>query len=278
MPKLEAHFEKLKTKSGTMSDGKNQITEPNIVKAPCPTCDRKQNATVMGEHTETWSDRHAEIWGQETARILKCNGCNTLFFEIVKVFSEDEDYVFDTRTGMEHGIPAERSSYWPLSTARRRPNWLEDLWDTDGVLKQLLDEVYVGLDSKSRVLAAIGIRTAVDRASELLGIAPSLTFAGKLDGLVNAGFVGANERDFMAVLIDAGSAAAHRAWRPKDEDLQTMMDILESFLQRNFILGGGVADLKNAVPSKPARQAKASTEATVSAETPAQPTSHASTT
>ena len=56
------------------------------------------------------------------------------------------------------------------------------------------------------------------------------------------------------MLVDGGSAAAHRGWRPEPEELNTMIDMVESFLYRSFIVGDGIAKLKAAVPPKPKRE------------------------
>jgi Domain of unknown function (DUF4145) len=67
------------------------------------------------------------------------------------------------------------------------------------------------------VLAAIGLRTAFDRASELLGIDPNKTFAGKLSQLVVDGHIGSTEKASLDVLTDAGGAAAHRGWKTQSK-------------------------------------------------------------
>lgn len=54
----------------------------------------------------------------------------------------------------------------------------------------------------------------------------------------------------LAVLIDAGSAAAHRAWRPSHKELDAMMTILEGFLHRSILLDDVAHRLKKVVPSK----------------------------
>ena len=54
------------------------------------------------------------------------------------------------------------------------------------------------------------MRTAFDRASELLGVNPAKTFAEKLTDLVSRGHIGSSEKDTLDTLTDAGSAAAHR--------------------------------------------------------------------
>lgn len=52
------------------------------------------------------------------------------------------------------------------------------------------------------------------------------------------------------MLIDAGSAAAHRGWRPKSEELNTLVSLVESFFHRTFVLGDAAKKLKEAVPPK----------------------------
>jgi hypothetical protein len=81
-----------------------------------------------------------------------------------------------------------------------------------------------------------------------------LPFGQKLDKLVSIGKVGANERATLEVLVDAGSAAAHRGWAPKSTELNTVMTMVETFLLRAFILDDGLQKLKAAVPPNPIRK------------------------
>ena len=53
--------------------------------------------------------------------------------------------------------------------------------------------------------------------------------------------------------MDTGSAAAHRGWRPKADELSTMVDVVESFLHRSFVLGDRIEKLKASVPVRPKR-------------------------
>jgi hypothetical protein len=111
-------------------------------------------------------------------------------------------------------------------------------------------EMYDALAGDLRVLAAIAARTVFDRSSEFLGVDPALTFSQKLDKLGGDGKIGVDEHNILEVLVDAGSAAAHRAWRPSTAELGTMIDVVESFLQRSFVLGDGIKKLKASVPPK----------------------------
>lgn len=103
-------------------------------------------------------------------------------------------------------------------------------------------------------MAAIGVRTAFDRATELLGIDPATSFERKLDRLSALGMLGANDRATLAALVDAGSAAAHRGWKPTHEALSTMLHILEGFVHKEFVLKRGVGDLVSSIPPKPKRR------------------------
>jgi hypothetical protein len=92
--------------------------------------------------------------------------------------------------------------------------------------------------------------TVFDCSSEELGIDPGLTFDKKLAELQAKGKISVDERDTLRVLVDAGSAAAHRGWRPEIEELNTMMDVVETFLHRTFTLDDGIKKLKAAVPAR----------------------------
>jgi hypothetical protein len=142
-----------------------------------------------------------------------------------------------------------RFDHWPTPPRRRRPEWLEfSLSDT--TLERLLREVYAALDADLRVLAAIGIRTAFDRVSELLSVNPDLTFAKKLDALVATASIGPGDRRSLEALIDAGGAAAHRSWRPDAVQLATMMDIIEALILRSLVLPERSQALRHGVPPR----------------------------
>ena len=113
------------------------------------------------------------------------------------------------------------------------------------------------------MLAAIGIRTAYDVASSLLDIDPELPFSQKLDALVASGRIGVLDKERMGILVDAGSASAHRGWRPSPADLATMMDVLEHFVTETFVnparrakLDADAAAMRTKVPPRKPRAAK----------------------
>lgn len=225
------------------------MATPSGVQGHCPFCGPNRYADVVCEHDSDWEDNG--VSGQTTHRLLKCRGCGTVYLRLDEVYSEDIPEV-DSRTG-EQSLPI-KTTYWPAPARRATPGWLVELLLEDNDLYSLLGDVYTALDNDLRVLAAIGIRTVFDRASELLGIDPNRTFAQKLEDLLAAGKVGAGEKEILKVLTDAGSAAAHRGWKPRLEELDAMMGIIESFLHRNFVLPHQARRLREAVPRRGERR------------------------
>ena len=222
------------------------MTAPkNIIKGHCPKCGSAKNADILAKHMEEWQDEEEPIWGQVDYRILQCRGCDEIYFQRAEACSEHVDH-----TG-EYQIKA---TYWPSPLKRPRPFWYNDLMLVDANLHRILKEVYLGLDNGLSVLSATGMRTAFDRATEILGVDPAMTFQEKLEALRDAGKVGATEMEALKVLSDAGSAAAHRGWKPRSGQLSTMMDIVEAFCYRNFFLDGEVGVLKPHIPAKQKRR------------------------
>jgi hypothetical protein len=68
------------------------------------------------------------------------------------------------------------------------------------------------------------------------------------------GKIGEDERTHLNVLIDVGSAAAHRGWTPQPEDIDTIMDVVEEFLKRAFVLDASLKQMKARVLAKPPRK------------------------
>ncbi len=107
--------------------------------------------------------------------------------------------------------------------------------------------------------SAIGLRTALDRATEVLGVDPAITFAEKLDALVEGGWIGQTEKEILYVVTDAGNAAAHRGWAPDSHEIADLLTALSLFLQKAFIVGKKALSVKSTIPGKPKRRKDAVT-------------------
>ena len=219
-------------------------------KGHCPACGPDRHAQVVASHAVEW-DEHS-VWGRVTYNVLRCGGCGEVYFQKVSENSEDTDYAYDER-GETVELPKPKYTYWPSPVRRPAPDWLYSL--KDDVLRNVLEEGYEALDADHRILAAIGARTALDRAMVLLGTTAG-SFAGKLEELVSRKMIGNHEKEILGVLTDAGSASAHRGWRPTSEHLSTIMDGTENFLHRTFILGKAARAMRRQVPARKRARAK----------------------
>ena len=227
--------------------------QPKIVRGHCPECGPDRKAYVRGEHHVRSNDDSDGTSSRDTALILECCGCERLYFRRDFWFSEWEQITDHPLTGEPMLEGGTDTKYWPPASARKRPHWLPTIHEADQALGDLMMEMYDALAGDLRVLAAVGARTVFDRASEFLRVDPALTFGEKLDQLGADGKIGIDEGNILAVLVDAGNAAAHRGWKPSANELSMMVDVLESFLHRSFVVGDGIEKLKASVPPKPKR-------------------------
>ena len=215
-------------------------------KGHCPTCEKDLNADIVASFSEKhdYPDTHG-MWSIFTYLILRCRGCDQVYFQLRDLFSEDAEWETDPEPTTE--------TLWPLPKKRSRPPWLNRL---DVGLQGLLDEVYGALDADLRVLAAIGTRTALDHAMVSIGAREASGFGQKLDQLLEEKTISEDEKEMLAKLTDAGSAAAHRGWRPQPEGLDTLIEGVEAFLHRSLVLKKTVDENLGKVPARPQRPSK----------------------
>lgn len=229
------------------------MPEEKFEEGHCPKCSSTR-ADVVAEHKDEYHDYNFDA--VSFFKVLECRGCGQHYFKSSSSNSEDYDHYQNPETGEYEQIYRETVNYWPPAGMRRQPEWKDDIGFEDRVLGSLFDDVYTALSNNLGVLAAIGMRTVFDRASELLGIDPSKTFQQKLNDLKAGDHITDKEIATLAALIDAGSAAAHRAWQPKPRQLDAMMTILEAFLHRAFLLADIGEELGKDVPKRPPKGGK----------------------
>jgi hypothetical protein len=221
---------------------------PSLTKGHCPRCGPERQAIISSQHMETWEE--SSVSGSETYNILKCGGCGEVYFQRLSDCSEDRDYAYD-----EHGemisFARPKITYWPAPVVRSTPPWAGGL--ADDILRNVLQEVYGALNADFRTLAAIGARTVLDRAMALLQAPDAEGFIARLKDLVQRQLISPHEKDILGVLTEAGNASAHRGWRPTPENLATIMDGIENFLHRLFVIGAATDAMKAHVPPRPPR-------------------------
>jgi len=96
----------------------------------------------------------------------------------------------------------------------------------------------------------MGARTAFDYAmTKLVGDIRG-GFAEKLRAMKDQGYISDREIDILGPMIEAGNAAAHRAWNPEPGDLDKILDELEHNLRNWFVRDGDASDVKGSTPPR----------------------------
>lgn len=236
-----------------------------VTKAQCARCGGERNCDVCGKYKTIYEEHDEEFWLKEEWFILQCRGCEYTFVQ--KITRHSENYVF---TNLEDGSRGREFipdiEYWPPLSRRKQPSWLDTFYfDFSGVdrLNHALHELYGAFNAGLNMLAAIGIRTCFDLASDVLSVESELPFAKKLDALVESNHIRQIDRERLEVLVDAGSATAHRGWQPAAKDLDTLATILEEFIfdsivrpQQQMKLDLDAKRIKEAVPKRQERLAR----------------------
>src|SRR6266478_9318032 len=153
----------------------------DTVKGHCPECGPDRNSDIIKECTK---DYNQGTWGSITYRMLRCRGCDSVYFQISEYHSE------------EGGALKPTILHWPIPERRPKPNWryILLLKNADDCY-QLFEEIYAAFNSGNHILTAIGVRTAFDRISELLGATPEKSFGEKVKFLSSTGPIGATEEN-----------------------------------------------------------------------------------
>ncbi|MCK9551239.1 DUF4145 domain-containing protein [Aquamicrobium sp.] len=249
------------------------MTESKIgskLKAFCANCKGDRNCEIKGHHRVSDSDGRIDWWCDWY--LLVCCGCDHVFAQSVASDSESYYPVGYAPDGSPEYELDEQIRSWPARFKRPRPSWLDKLeHDIEhpkaSDFSACLIQVYEALDHDLNILAAIGIRTSFDVASEILGVEPEKGFESKLAEMEKKSLITPSQRSDFEVLINAGNASAHRGWNPSFQDLDPLVDTLEHFINDTFVVphlrkkaADGVAKVKTKVPvrnKKPKRKAGA---------------------
>lgn len=214
------------------------------MKAPCPKCRGLCNAIVHGEKKSEWDHQvglYNYTYGATEHKLLECCGCGTVFYYKDSWNSEHGD----------HDIEGQFTPYHEIETIPAlRPEWLDQIYRQDVFLHSILVEVYTAYENKSLILASTGLRIAFDRASHFVGIPAYLTMEQKVRAVFEQGYVSETERDHLAIVTNAGNAAAHRAWMPELSVFESLLRATEKFIHRVVLRDHRIEAIGEQIPKR----------------------------
>jgi hypothetical protein len=219
----------------------------NTISARCNSCMRDT------EHDVVWEDKTLvdipDGSGLVTkVRAIRCRGCRECAIR-------GEEIYFD-------GIPDEWADapeptitfYSPPRLWHRPPDWIQSLEESDPDLKGLLDEIYSAANDSQIRLLSMGVRAALDHLMIRILGGDVGGFEASLDALVAKQHLTSKQKDNLAIVIDAGSASAHRGYKPTQDLLEQMLAVMERLIHEHYITGPMLETAKTQIPPRPPRQ------------------------
>ena len=216
------------------------------IRVHCNSCGRETKHAIRCAYTTVQEDFIKEAGEngiafevKESFETLQCLGCEEI---AVRQSLEHEAY----------GVVAPQ--FYPPRISRRTPPWKDKL---PQIILAVVDEVYRALQADSPILATMGARTIIDLVI-LDKVGDVGTFGEKLEALEGQGYVGRRNREFISAALETGSAAAHRGISPNIDDLNRVMDIVESLLESTYVLEEAAKRLRHMTPLRPNRGKRSS--------------------
>lgn len=211
------------------------------IKAHCNECGGDRNHEVLHSENTSWSDDESGVDGADKYETLKCMGCEKIKLRHTSWFSEIDEPIVN---------------YFPAAIFRPRPRWFSDLRrelsSSNDFVRMLLTEIYVALQNNLPSLAAMGVRSLIEKVM-ISKTGDKGSFVKNIAEFEKLGYVSRIQRERLEAILDAGHAAIHRAFTPNTKDVVTLVDIAEHIVETVYLHGAKIKDLKKRVPSRRAK-------------------------
>lgn len=232
----------------------------NVTRSYCRECRGLRDHILIASECDTIHE--SGVTFKTTLDLIRCLGCKSLSARRDE-FCDDPASVYpEEGWGKIHDDSAGRheTHYWPTIQTRSHPEWLWEIKNKS--LKDTLVETYKAFNDGQPILAAAaGTRIVFDLlAAQLLEEDPG-TFAAKLDALFNQGYISRRQKDSLNDIIDAGSAAQHRAHKLAHYELDLILVILESVIHQTTLATEKTEALRLRTPQRPAKVRRTTTAA-----------------
>ena len=208
-------------------------------KAHCNACDGQRNHVVLCVEESRWTDDDNSMSGGDIWQMLKCSGCDSVKLR---------------NTSWDAETAGKRIVYFPPATFRRQPRWMLMLWlelaPEETFVEELLQEIYVAFYQGLPRLAAMGIRSLVEKIM-ISKTGDHGSFGKNTREFERLGYVSNIQRTRLDAILEAGHAAIHRTYSPTTEDVHTLLDITEHIVEAVYVHGDQVAELKKNIPRRP---------------------------
>lgn len=177
------------------------------------------------------------VEGGDIYQMLRCRGCSSISFRHLRWCSEWDD---------------QEAHFYPPQTSRNKPAWLEEECIPRSQ-RELLLEIYEALHNNSPRLAAMGVRSLIERVM-IDKVGDNGSFSKNVAAFLLQGWISEKQKETLEKIIDAGHAVTHRDFNPSVGDLGMLMDIVEATIASVYIHPESGARLGGKIPPRRARQ------------------------
>ena len=199
------------------------MPEKETIHTQCPTCIgfRKHEIVAEKKHDEFVEEIGIHFWN--AYYVIRCMGCETFSFAHYASSSDDVD---------EDGTPVVEVKLYP-SRRIRKP--LERWYYLPKSVSSIYKEALIAIGSEAPTLGAAGLRAVVEAICADKGVRKK-RLEQSIDALVTAGFLAAEQADFLHLQRYLGNIAIHEISAPEEKELLAALDIIESLLKTLYIL------------------------------------------
>ncbi len=206
----------------------------------CNECSHETEHSILNEISKerNYDEEGYPVEVVTSWTIVQCNGCKEVGMQ---------------RSYWCSKSPTSTTWFFPPRISRRKPDWV-NRYEVPKDYIELLNEVYIALHADSRMLASMGTRALIDLVIRR-NVGEQDNFSAGLDALIKKEIISTIERKTLKAAIEVGHASAHRGHKPKSEDVNTVIDIIENLIRRE-ILNDEVQELKTRTPEKKKKEKK----------------------
>jgi hypothetical protein len=214
-------------------------TQGEEEKLPCAKCDGKTYHKVLLSFDQTGEDEHEVgyiFYWHMHYQIIQCQGCKTISFRQWSSNSEDFEQ------GDDGGyVPSIDEELYP-SRVEGRKGLNEDVLYLPSKVKRIYIETLQALNSRSPILAGIGLRALVETVCQEKN-AEGVNLMRKIDDLTARGVLTPAGAGILHKIRTLGNAAAHEVKPHSEMQLGIALDVIEHLLIDVYILPRRVAEV-----------------------------------
>jgi hypothetical protein len=206
-------------------------TQGREEKLPCSKCDGKTYHKVLlsvdldGEE----SDGDFNFYWDSHYQIVQCQGCKTISFR--RIYSNSEDY---ERIAQDESQLDVHEDLYP-SRVEGRKGLETEVHYLPSKVQRIYAETLQALNSKSPILAGIGLRALVETVCQEKS-AQGANLLKKIDDLTAKSVLTPAGAQILHKIRTLGNAAAHEVKPHSEKQLGLAMDVIEHLLTDVYIL------------------------------------------